>query len=552
MHHLIRLGTALLCAAFLAAPSAFAVTADEEAARIEKLAAMEPEQTGETAVQPLMEIEKTWEIEDTHALSSAPLVTSLSFCRGEMGEDMESRTFYAPIGTGLSEWPKLAMTACGADEMRVAWVDDYAWDDPGEAVRSGTAYQLIAWTESAYEYLYVVFTGLPVMSIRTFESAAPSTDYSPAYIALADGEADAVSSVAQIHIRGGGVRAEDDQKAEASGDSESDEKISYRIEFQKKKDKKAGYKKNRIGLLGMPEDSDWILLSNTVDLTHVHNYMAFRLWTDFNADASAFNTLQSRMVELCLNGKYMGVYQLIQRVKPERELEEAGFAKTDVAARLISKFSIEERPVFRFDTKVLELRYQPEGKTADECFSLYGDYVKLMDPATDDETFASLAAERLDVRQIMRFFVFHQSVVLDTDNILNNVYIWAVKKDGGLKYLFSPWDMDRSLTVSNLKDYLINEKMTIPIRMLDLNLPGAREALWAEWALQRSGPLSDDALGDSMAAVESEMNATGAWIRDALRWNTENGNLELGETRDALILHLSDLEEEMQRRWPLN
>ena len=47
-------------------------------------------------VEPLMEIEDAWAIEDTREESADPLVTRMYHNGAEMGFDAQSRTFYCP------------------------------------------------------------------------------------------------------------------------------------------------------------------------------------------------------------------------------------------------------------------------------------------------------------------------------------------------------------------------------------------------------------------------------------------------------------------------
>ena len=543
MKNRIRSCTAVLLTLVSFGTRALAVTADEEAARIEGLAAMEPVQREETAVQPLMAIEKTWDIEDTHAPASSPLVTAMSFVRGAMGADAASRTFYASIGTGAVEWPELEMTACGAEGLNVAWVDDYGWDDPAAAVSSGTAYSLIAWTETEYEYITVTFTGLPMVILHTGDGALPGDEYGPASVQVTSGEYDAVSSVAQVHKRGGNVRQE--------------EKISIRVEFAKQK-KKGGYGKDRVSLLGMPKDSDWLLISNESDETLLRNYMGWQLWKKMNPEGDAFCLLESRMVELCVNDAYMGVYALQQRVKPSRELKALGYSEKDLAARLITESNIETRAVRdtseTFYGGWMELRNQPEDRTADDCFAVYDDYLKLCAPAgenqPDDAAFLALSEEHTDIPALMRYFLFFQAAGLGDDNVKNNNYIWAVQKQGKTVYCLSPWDMDQGFNDHGVADGVCFS-LTWPVRLLTLDAPGCREALWADWNTQRSTVLSEDAVYAWTEGLEQEMNASGAWLREAARWPGRADTCSLAQDREFILAHLENIERDMKNLWPL-
>lgn len=66
------------------------------------------------AVEPMMEIEDVWAIEDAREESAEPLVTRMYRDGAELGYDAESRTFYCPLDDGKTEeWPHLEILAGG-------------------------------------------------------------------------------------------------------------------------------------------------------------------------------------------------------------------------------------------------------------------------------------------------------------------------------------------------------------------------------------------------------------------------------------------------------
>lgn len=65
-----------------------------------------------------------------------------------------------------------------------------------------------------------------------------------------------------------------------------------------------------VSLLGLPAESDWILSANYADKSLMNNVLAYKLFNDFGFYAS-----RTRYVELILNGEYMGVYILMEKIK---------------------------------------------------------------------------------------------------------------------------------------------------------------------------------------------------------------------------------------------
>lgn len=74
--------------------------------------------------------------------------------------------------------------------------------------------------------------------------------------------------------------------------------------------------KNKTDLFGMGSSKHWVLLANDLDHTQIRNKLSFNLARDLGMDY----TPESRFVSLVLNGKYQGVYELVEhiRVEPER------------------------------------------------------------------------------------------------------------------------------------------------------------------------------------------------------------------------------------------
>ena len=102
-----------------------------------------------------VDIEAIWAIEDAREESDVPLAY-----------DAAENTFYCTLGLEDGEaWPELRLTAPGAKGVRLMFVDDYTYDWRSEAVAEGYAYQVLAYTETAFGYFDLVFTGLPMVQL---------------------------------------------------------------------------------------------------------------------------------------------------------------------------------------------------------------------------------------------------------------------------------------------------------------------------------------------------------------------------------------------------
>ena len=87
-------------------------------------------------VEPVREIEEIWAIEDSRQESEAPLVTRLENHGQALGYDAQSNTFYCTLGMDNTDvWPQIHLTAPGAKDLQICFVDDTAdgYLDDGDA-----------------------------------------------------------------------------------------------------------------------------------------------------------------------------------------------------------------------------------------------------------------------------------------------------------------------------------------------------------------------------------------------------------------------------------
>ena len=517
------------------------------------LLAQSPTYRAHTAVEPMLELEEIWAIEDAREESGAPLVTGMRNGDHEMGYDAESDTFYCTIGMETGEdWPELALfaqAAEGAENLHVVWVDDYSYDYASDAVREGWRYELLAYTDTEFAYIGVVFTGLPIVTLRVDGGAeALSEEYTPARMAVSGAGYAGVNSGAMVHLRGGGFVKEYP-------------KYSYRVELHTLSSH--GDEKNDLSVLGMPADSDWILIANAADSTCLRNELAWSIWRDWNADGRGFMLQQSRMVEVFVEDEYAGIYQIMQRIRPEEEIVRmGGNLNTDYCARVIKDVNIESRPVIDLMDSVnywAELRYAPQGVSAKRAFAQFEPYWQ-MNTLNDgnarwleDEAFTETALRCTDMREMLEFFLFTQAAGLGYDNVFNNVYMWALRQGDHYVYHLSPWDMDMAFTkMLGFEEDTPNLYLQQARRILDLNVAGAQQLIRDIWSEKRATILTEDAMYQRFDAFEELLNASGAYLRESEKWYGGARELNLAEVQAFAVEHLHTIDLAIENLWPLD
>ena len=80
----------------------------------------------------------------------------------------------------------------------------------------------------------------------------------------------------------------------------------------------------KASLMGLPEESDWVLLAPYNDLSLVRDVFAFDMWTEMGHWAP-----RTRMCEVFVNDEYMGVYALCEKIKRGKQRVDIAKLKTD-------------------------------------------------------------------------------------------------------------------------------------------------------------------------------------------------------------------------------
>jgi lysophospholipase L1-like esterase len=85
----------------------------------------------------------------------------------------------------------------------------------------------------------------------------------------------------------------------------------------------------KVSILGMPEESDWVLLAPYNDISLVRDVFAFDMWNEMGHWGP-----RTRMCEVFVNGEYMGVYAFCEKIKRDKNrVNISKLKKTDIEGR---------------------------------------------------------------------------------------------------------------------------------------------------------------------------------------------------------------------------
>lgn len=502
-------------------------------------------------VAPMIDIEQIWEIEDTRTEAVEPLVVGMRNGGSILGYDKESQTFYCTIGSFVGEsWPELELFVQGnggSEQLSAVFIDDYSYDYPEDSISEGYRYEIMAYTESEYQYFGIVYTSLPIVTLCA--ETVIGDEYVPAFMSVSSAQHDPVVSMAHVHERGGGYQLREG-------------KYSYRVEFQQL-DMSGRSKAQDVSVLGMEPDSDWLLIANAKDTRCVMNHLSFQLWNQWVSDEHAFMKLETHMVEVFVDNEYKGLFQLMQRHHAETEIvQSGGNPDTDYCVRLVSLRNLGDLPRERVSPKKgswMECRYAPGGNYR-RAFELFENYPRmnewLDEERLSDEEFVRVAEQCVDVENFMSYFLFHLMVGLTDDNIGNNVFFYILNEDGKMLLHMAPWDMDWAYFYGYFGEEVnspnrFDLSVIAIVRMLDLNVMNCREVIHRMYRELRENVISEESVIRWISDVEQEISASGAYYRDSEKWRGEMIDFSLQDMLEYEKDQARIIGDLLERRWPI-
>jgi hypothetical protein len=229
-------------------------------------------------------------------------------------------------------------------------------------------------------------------------------------------------------------------------------KKPYRLKLSKK-----------VGLFGLPETKNWILLANYADKSLMRNEMAFKLSRDLGR---AF-TPASKFIELYLNNVYLGNYQITQQVKEGTglvDIEEQTNATTtlpDLSGGYLIEQDLFPSGVYFRTTKNMPfvVKYPDD----DIINQQQKDYIKAHFQKAEDALFSATFTDPvngyrkyIDVDTYVDHYIVNE--VIGNPDVFRSTYLFKKRNDDKI-YTGPIWDFDKAADNDNRLGEQVNGLM---------------------------------------------------------------------------------------------
>ena len=403
----------------------------------------------------------------------------------------------------------------------------------------------------------ITFTWLPVLELE----GEFGNEYAPGTVSLNAPDGSGKSDMmAKLKWRGGVTNTGDKHKR------------NYHIKFVDS----IGEKKNR-RLLDMRKDNHWKLDAGQIDPLRIRNRVCSDLWLDMSRDpwfkaldSTAVNGSHGRVTEVILNGKYHGIYGLIEPV----DRKQLGLVKHDTVENVfhgqqwVSKLWAPTYYLPRYNNSSNmwnqnEVNYPEfEDVHPTDWSTLYNafDFARRVDAVDDWQTLSDSLDYYFDTPVLEDYFILLVTIQA-LDNETKNIYYSLYDKATGDKRLtVTPWDLDVSLgakTLTGLTDAMVSPERELNwvtnlylIDMFNHSEPHRQHIIDRYWQLRQTWLNTDNLVARFQAAVD-ELENSGAAAREEARWSHDsdiNGqtldiSAEMNRVEQWIRRHMAYLDE---------
>lgn len=219
-------------------------------------------------------------------------------------------------------------------------------------------------------------------------------------------------------------------------------------------------KELKVGLLGMPAGSDWVLLCPYNDVSMVRDPLAFNLWREMGHWGPC-----TQMVEVLMDGEYLGIYIFSEAIKRgEGRVEISKLQKTDtegteLTGGYILRIDTYNEDDATFPSKVPGIGegimtsqitwsciYPKKKNLQPEQLAYIQQYIDETEQAIQSDDFADPQrgyAKYIDVPSFVDYFI-HTELSLNADGFKRSAYFYKERQNadgtGGKLFAGPVWD----------------------------------------------------------------------------------------------------------------
>lgn len=436
--------------------------------------------------------------------------------------DRMSHTFYYSVAEGdESGYDPVVTLKIKGDGVKFSLREEGI---TGELISAGRKITCMAYNDEAYEPYTLVVTTLPLMSIEA--EGYMSDEDVRMEMTLFDNRAEM------------GVRLWESEGtiARRGRTTRTYEKTGYKVQLS-----------DKLSLLGMRRDDDWVLYAGYNDQEKIRNVFSCNLWKNSCGGNNSFgidNGVEYRYLELFINGTYEGLYALGYRID-DKQMGVSAKAENGCIYKKVNYYS--EYPVtwteegtvpdYEISSKLISAEQEKESWQA-----LYDFYEGIWQHRKDDEWLL----DHIDLDNSIDMHLF-LNLVQGEDHakgpFTKNMYITArrTEKDG-CRYLYTPWDLDitwGNVWVHEAPNYTVAYGLAPEdsviwtsgclYELLSNGNQEVRERYLARYRELRDGAWSEETILEQLDRLEAQIFDSGAYVRERERW--VNGSYVADETR---------------------
>ena len=400
---------------------------------------------------------------------------------------------------------------------------------------------LVAWGQDFANMVATMTSkSLPLVNIEAVTGSVNSTSYEAGSITLSeykDGTVETTTYSCQLKYRGNYAL--------------NLPKKSFNIKLVDDEGEKLD-----ANLLGLRTDNTWILDAMGIDKLRMRNRVCFDIWNEFSPTSWSTsygnrNGTVGTMVEVFINGDYVGIYCLTDKVN--RQLLNLRRARVEddgtVKVKGLLYKGVEWSALTTYDENAstnsvlwnaFELQH-PEEYPSQQAWQ---PLINLIDfnVETDLDYFAAHYNEWYYVDNLVDYWVFLIAMGL-TDMPYKNTFLSTPDINFEHRFMITPWDLDaclgRGWNGNVLPEFPAVSRidMYAPYRRLKMeNIDGFRMKLAQRWQHLIENQLSPANLESHINTIAQRFVESGAWQREYERW--KNTNIRIGANIDTEVQYV--------------
>ena len=307
--------------------------------------------------------------------------------------------------------------------------------------------------------------------------------------------------------------------------------------------------KREAEILNIRNDNSWILDAMYLDMARMRNRVCFDLWNTFNKPyyvnekPKAMSGTRGHYVEVFVNGQYMGLFMLTDRIdRKQYQIEQDGGyiykAKGWTNACLLRGCDTPSNSGYHWGSADIEQEYPDADDGGKPNFNHMAELIKFVGNSTKSE-FSEKFEQWFDTNSVVDAFIFLNMIVAD-DNIGRNTF-WIIRNVNEKKqFMHGLWDLDGSLGRNwdrhkedpnqpwrYLSGWVVghgnNDSGTtfyLHERIIKENPANIHQKIYDRWQEIKDGALSPANFAKKIEAYAELQYASGARAREVARWKS--------------------------------